>query len=181
MLGRVTKLVPSGAFVRVVEGIEGLIHRSELANQHVEPAAVVQVGAMVVVKIIGINLDRRRISLSLKQANEGTLCGGAPDEFDPALYGMPASTEDAGQGAGSTRGGQPGADTTEFTRSIGTVTDPAGEVHDCEHATRNGHMTTDSAGTCARRLLRNHPDGTPGVRAHPVPRDRTGRRVDAGL
>ena len=89
VLGRVTKLVPSGAFVRVVEGIEGLIHRSELANQHVEPAAVVQVGAMVVVKIIGINLDRRRISLSLKQANEGTLCGGAPDEFDPALYGMP--------------------------------------------------------------------------------------------
>ena len=42
-----------------------------------------------------------------------------------------------------------------------------------------GHMTTDSAGTCARRLLRNHPDGTPGMRAHPVRRDRTGRRVDA--
>jgi hypothetical protein len=75
----------------------------------------------------------------------------------------------------------PGADTTEFTRWIGTVTDPAGEVHDCEHATRNGHMTTDSAGTCARRLLRNHPDGTPGMRAHPVLRDRTGRRVDMGL
>ena len=72
----------------------------------------------------------------------------------------------------------PGAD-TEFTRWIGTVTDPAGKVHDCEHATRNGHMTTDSAGTCARRLLRNHPDGTPGMRAHPVRRDRTGRRVDA--
>ena len=73
----------------------------------------------------------------------------------------------------------PGTDTTEFTRWIGTVTDPAGKVHDCEHATRNGHMTTDSAGTCARRLLRNHPDGTPGMRAHPVRRDRTGRRVDA--
>ena len=69
----------------------------------------------------------------------------------------------------------PGAD----TRWIGTVTDPAGKVHDCEHATRNGHMTTDSAGKCARRLLRNHPDGTPGMRAHPVRRDRTGRRVDA--
>ena len=73
----------------------------------------------------------------------------------------------------------PGVDTTEFTRWIGTVTDPAGKVHDCEHATRNGHMTTDSAGTCARRLLRNHPDGTPGMRAHPVRRDRRGRRVDA--
>jgi hypothetical protein len=42
----------------------------------------------------------------------------------------------------------PGADTTEFTRWIGTVTDPAGKVHDCEHATGNGHMTADSAGTC---------------------------------
>ena len=42
-------------------------------------------------------------------------------------------------------------------------------------------MTTDSAGTCARRLLRNHPGGTPGMRAHLVPRDRTGRRVDAGI
>ena len=73
----------------------------------------------------------------------------------------------------------PGADTTEFTRWIGTVTDPAGKVHDCEHATRNGHQTTGSAETCARRLLRNHPDGTPGMRVHPVRRDRTGRRVDA--
>jgi hypothetical protein len=73
----------------------------------------------------------------------------------------------------------PGTDTTESTRWIGTVTDPTGEVHDCEHATRNGHMTTESARTCARRLLRNHPDGTPGMRAHPVRRDRTGRRVDA--
>jgi hypothetical protein len=73
----------------------------------------------------------------------------------------------------------PGADTTEFTRWIGTVSDPAGKVHDCEHATRNGHITTDSAETCARRLLRKHPDGSPGMRAHPVRRDRTGRRVDA--
>ena len=72
----------------------------------------------------------------------------------------------------------PGADTAD-TRWIGTVTDSAGKVYDCEHATRNGHMTTDAAGTCARRLLRNHPDGTPGMRAHPVRRDRTGRRVDA--
>jgi hypothetical protein len=94
---RVMEVFESGAFVvRVDEGIEGLVHRSELANQHVEPAAVVRVGAMIIVKIIGIDVDRRRISLSLKHANEGTLCGGAPDEFDPTLYGMQASYHEQG-------------------------------------------------------------------------------------
>jgi len=95
--GRVTKLVPFGAFVRVDEGIEGLVHISELAERHVEiPEQVVQVGDEIFVKVIDIDLDRRRISLSLKQANEGGT-GGAPDEtFDPALYGMPAEYDEAG-------------------------------------------------------------------------------------
>src|SRR5215211_2691681 len=70
--GKVTKLVPFGAFVRVEEGIEGLVHISELAERHVEiPEQVVQVNDDVMVKIIDIDLERRRISLSLKQANEG--------------------------------------------------------------------------------------------------------------
>ena len=69
--GKVTKLVPFGAFVRVEEGIEGLVHISELAERHVEiPEQVVQIGDAVMVKIIDIDLERRRISLSLKQANE---------------------------------------------------------------------------------------------------------------
>jgi small subunit ribosomal protein S1 len=70
--GKVTKLVPFGAFVRVEEGIEGLVHVSELAERHVEiPEQVVAVNDEVMVKIIDIDLERRRISLSLKQANEG--------------------------------------------------------------------------------------------------------------
>jgi predicted RNA-binding protein with RPS1 domain/tetratricopeptide (TPR) repeat protein len=69
--GKVTKLVPFGAFVRVDEGIEGLVHISELAERHVEiPEQVVQVGNDVMVKVIDIDVERRRISLSLKQANE---------------------------------------------------------------------------------------------------------------
>jgi small subunit ribosomal protein S1 len=94
--GRVTKLVPFGAFVRVEEGIEGLVHISELAERHVEiPEQVVQVGDEIFVKIIDIDLDRRRISLSLKQANEG---GGTftDEEFDPTLYGMPAEYDSEG-------------------------------------------------------------------------------------
>src|SRR5699024_1402171 len=68
--GKVTKLVPFGAFVRVEEGIEGLVHISELAERHVEvPDQVVSVNDDAMVKVIDIDLDRRRISLSLKQAD----------------------------------------------------------------------------------------------------------------
>ena len=94
--GRVTKLVPFGAFVRVEEGIEGLVHISELAGHHVElPDQVVDVSAEIYVKVIDIDLERRRISLSLKQANENSQGGSIHEEFDPYLYGMaPAFDED---------------------------------------------------------------------------------------
>jgi small subunit ribosomal protein S1 len=70
--GRVTKLVPFGAFVQVGDGIEGLVHISEMAAHHVEaPEQVVTPGEELWVKIIDVDLDRRRISLSIKQAAEG--------------------------------------------------------------------------------------------------------------
>jgi small subunit ribosomal protein S1 len=70
--GRVTKLVPFGAFVQVGEGIEGLVHISEMANHHVDlPEQVVTPSEELWVKIIEIDLQRRRISLSIKQAAEG--------------------------------------------------------------------------------------------------------------
>ena len=93
--GSVTKLVPFGAFVRVADGIEGLVHISELSDKHIELAEqVVSSGQQVFVKIIDIDLERRRISLSLKQANEGVDPEGS--EFDPALYGMPTEYDDQG-------------------------------------------------------------------------------------
>ena len=93
--GEVTKLVPFGAFIKVFDGIEGLVHISELAERHVEiPEQVVQVGDQLFVKIIDIDLERRRISLSLKQANEGQ---DVPVEaFDPTQYGMPARYDENG-------------------------------------------------------------------------------------
>jgi small subunit ribosomal protein S1 len=95
--GRVTKLVPFGAFVRVEEGIEGLVHISELAERHVEiPEQIVQVGDEIFVKVIDIDLERRRISLSLKQANEGSGGESAVEEFDPYLYGMAPAFDEAG-------------------------------------------------------------------------------------
>ena len=93
--GKVTKLVPFGAFVRVGDGIEGLVHVSELAERHVEiPEQVVSVGDEVMVKVIDIDLERRRVSLSLKQANEGV--DVAADEFDASLYGMADSYDEQG-------------------------------------------------------------------------------------
>jgi small subunit ribosomal protein S1 len=69
--GTVTKLVPFGAFVRVGEGIEGLVHISELSEQHVEsPEQVVSVDEQVRVKVVDVDTQRRRISLSMRRAGE---------------------------------------------------------------------------------------------------------------
>ena len=93
--GKVTKLVPFGAFVRVADGIEGLVHISELSSKHIELAEqVVAVNQDVFVKVIDIDLERRRISLSLKQANEEVDPEGT--DFNPALYGMAADYDNAG-------------------------------------------------------------------------------------
>ncbi|WP_144717966.1 30S ribosomal protein S1 [Agrococcus jejuensis] len=93
--GKVTKLVTFGAFVRVADGIEGLVHISELSEKHVETAdQVVSVNDEVFVKIIDIDLERRRISLSLKQANFDV--DPEATEFDPALYGMLAEYDEQG-------------------------------------------------------------------------------------
>ncbi len=70
--GRVTKLVQFGAFIQVGDGIEGLVHISEMSHHHVDsPDQVVTPGEELWVKIIDIDLARRRISLSIKQAAEG--------------------------------------------------------------------------------------------------------------
>ena len=66
--GRVTKVVTFGAFVEILPGVEGLVHISELAQHHVEnPREIVAQGEVVHVKIIEMDADRRRLSLSLKR------------------------------------------------------------------------------------------------------------------
>jgi small subunit ribosomal protein S1 len=81
--GRITKIVPFGAFVQVGDGIEGLVHISEMATHHVDlPEQVVSPGEELWVKIIDIDLQRRRISLSIKQAAEG---GEVAEEYREAF------------------------------------------------------------------------------------------------
>jgi small subunit ribosomal protein S1 len=66
--GTVTKVVAFGAFVEILPGVEGLVHISELADHHVEsPGEVVQPGARLNVKILEIDEERRRLSLSIKR------------------------------------------------------------------------------------------------------------------
>jgi small subunit ribosomal protein S1 len=120
--GQVTKLVPFGAFVRVAPGIEGLVHISEISDQHVDsPESVLSVGDEVRVKVIEVEVARRRVSLSMRQvggalptpreteieeeavpAGAGTAPPAAPSEqlASPSPEVAPAEAAAAG-GAGS--------------------------------------------------------------------------------
>ena len=69
--GKVTKIVPFGAFIELGNGIEGLVHISEMAMRHIDtPAQVVKPGQDVKVKVMEISPERRRISLSMKASAE---------------------------------------------------------------------------------------------------------------
>ena len=91
--GQVTKLVPFGAFVRVAAGIEGLVHISELSDSHVEsPEQVLNVGDEVRVRVIDVDVSRRRISLSMRQV------GGAmesPTEGEIEAEPTPQAAQEA--------------------------------------------------------------------------------------
>ena len=87
--GKVTKLVPFGSFVEIGDGVEGLVHISEMAKGHVEkPEDVVAVGDSVHVRVMDVDTERRRISLSIRAANAEL---GLPD----ALEGKEGAEESA--------------------------------------------------------------------------------------
>ncbi len=84
--GEVTKIKKYGAFLQIGDGIEGLLHISELAWEHVEHTEdVVQVGQKLKVRVLQADRSRRRISLSLKQAEEPPP-GGRADESEVSDY-----------------------------------------------------------------------------------------------
>jgi 4-hydroxy-3-methylbut-2-enyl diphosphate reductase len=69
--GKVTRLVPFGAFVQLASGIEGIIPNAELAHRRInKPEEVLSVGDEVTVKVINVRPDERRISLSLRQMQQ---------------------------------------------------------------------------------------------------------------
>ncbi|GBC86567.1 30S ribosomal protein S1 [bacterium HR12] len=93
--GQVTKLVPFGAFVRVAPGIEGLVHISELSDQHVDsPESVLSVGDQVRVKVIEVDVPRRRVSLSMRQVG-----AAMPSPSREIVEEEPTRSEEAEVGA----------------------------------------------------------------------------------
>ena len=102
--GKVTKVVTFGAFVEIHPGVEGLVHISELAAHHVEnPREVVNQGDVLAVRVIEIDADRRRLSLSLKRvADSDPIQHHLPDEIrlapvlpDPDAEGVTADVDQA--------------------------------------------------------------------------------------
>jgi small subunit ribosomal protein S1 len=105
--GSVTKVVAFGAFVEILPGVEGLVHISELADHHVEsPGEVVEPGAKLDVKILEIDEDRRRLSLSIKQVEEQKMpmqslgdqiqaAGESPESDEGVPPAGPAAEEDS--------------------------------------------------------------------------------------
>ena len=82
--GQVTKLVPFGAFVRVSQGIEGLVHISELSHEHIDtPESVLSVGDEVQVKVVDVDVSRRRVSLSMRQVTPAPSKPATEIEVEP--------------------------------------------------------------------------------------------------
>ncbi len=100
--GTVTKVVAFGAFVEILPGVEGLVHISELADHHVEnPSEVVEPGTALNVKILEIDEERRRLSLSIKRVEGQNMpMGDLGDQLEAA-----AAEDATGEGSDAAPGG----------------------------------------------------------------------------
>jgi small subunit ribosomal protein S1 len=112
--GTVTKVVTFGAFVEILDGVEGLVHISELAQHHVEnPREIIQPGDPVRIKILEIDSERRRLSLSIKRV-EGQVLPVRPivPPTDSDLDNVPelGLSEDVFAGPDAEQGGGPDAE-----------------------------------------------------------------------
>jgi len=137
LAGKVTKVVTFGAFVEVLDGVEGLVHISELAGHHVEsPREIVHPGDEIRVKILEIDSERRRLSLSAKRVEDQILPLPRPDAPSPPPVAESAEqTEEAeiagpevGEGAmAQVPGEQPVTEIAEQPPAEVVVEQPADE------------------------------------------------------
>jgi small subunit ribosomal protein S1 len=149
--GEVTKVVAFGAFVEILPGVEGLVHISELADHHVEsPSEVVEPGTKLNVKILEIDEERRRLSLSIKQVAEGKMAMGdlgeqieaageaevTSDEGSDAQAAGPVAEEDpsSSQAAGDVPSSTPPADEAAevVEEPVAEVAEPAADEESAE-------------------------------------------------
>ena len=175
--GTVTKVVTFGAFVEILDGVEGLVHISELANHHVEnPREVVQPGDDVRVKILEIDSERRRLSLSVKRVEGQVLprrerarrrrVEGAGDLDDVPELGL---SEDVFAGGGAARPRSRGAEDAEADapcRGAEAAAEP-----------RRRAPAEPEAGRRGARSPRPRPPRARSPRPRPRPRRRGERRA----
>jgi small subunit ribosomal protein S1 len=82
--GKVQRLVPFGAFIEVFPGIEGLVHISQISHKHINtPHEVLKEGQQVQVKVLEVNVDDKRLSLSIKELEEN------PNRVEEIDYVLP--------------------------------------------------------------------------------------------
>jgi small subunit ribosomal protein S1 len=126
--GTVTKLVNFGAFVRVRDGLEGLIHISELSNQRVaHPGDVVHEGQQLKLRIISLDSERHRLGLSLKQAEEGAPARPAPEASADAAPAPPRPERGERPERGDRRGGRDRERTRAYS-AADAVQEPEGGI-----------------------------------------------------
>jgi small subunit ribosomal protein S1 len=123
LAGKVTKVVTFGAFVEILDGVEGLVHISELAPHHVEsPREIVHPGDEIRVKILEIDSERRRLSLSAKRVEDQILPVSRPGEpvAEPG-----AETDDEASAAAGEADAPEAAAPAEASESADVVEAPA--------------------------------------------------------
>ena len=150
--GTVTKVVSFGAFVEILDGVEGLVHISELADHHVEnPGEVVELGAKLNVKILEIDEERRRLSLSIKRVEGqnmllkdlGAALAAATGTEDAPAEGAEATaetpelglsedvfTENAPEAEATEDEANPAADVVEGTEELAAEAEVEAEVEE---------------------------------------------------
>ncbi len=134
--GTVTKVVAFGAFVEILPGVEGLVHISELADHHVEsPSEVVEPGTVLNVKILEIDEERRRLSLSIKRVEgENMPMGDLGEQLQDA--GITAESDDVDA---------PAAGPVDEEESLSTRDDAAGEEPSSEPPGEDADAPDDEA------------------------------------
>jgi len=131
LAGKVTKVVTFGAFVEILDGVEGLVHISELAPHHVEsPREVVHPGDEIRVRILEIDSERRRLSLSAKRVEDQILPLSRPgEEIAPAEEGEDAAVAEAEEITAEAT-----AEVAASEPETGTAEDSASEAPEAEVA-----------------------------------------------
>ena len=176
--GKVTKVVTFGAFVEIMPGVEGLVHISELAQHHVEnPREVVSQGDVVNVKIIEVDADRRRLSLSLKRVDEG-------DDVQPRADGQPLETPappqiDLSEDVFPEAEAQPEPPVRDSGPVEGVSGEPGGSPgEEVEH--RSGEEATDEA-LVETPVAESTPDVPAAESAEPAAEEPPAEEVDASI